>query len=200
MLHRRFAVLVSRWFVPALLATFFATPSAKADSSSALDDRLHGSALHADMEVDPTAYALKGFSLHVGVSRRNLRLDLGNFAMALPRFAHGDDGFDVSFDGYGAKLQWFLFDEQAGLFAGVDAGLVRVQARRQNTDLSVRQNQFGLGVHAGYRFTLPAGFYLTPWLGVGYQFNTSDITLADATYKTNPISLFPAVHLGFRFR
>ena len=59
--------------------------------------------LEADVEVDPTAYALGGHSLHAGIARGHWRVDLGNFAMDLPAFAHADDGVAVSFDGFGAK-------------------------------------------------------------------------------------------------
>jgi hypothetical protein len=157
-------------------------------------------ALHADAEIDPTAYALAGNSIHVGVGAGHLRVDLGNFAMALPAFAHADDGFDVSFYGYGAKLQYFGRASQRGWFAGVDAGVLRVLARRQGTELTATQLQIGVGVHAGYRISLPAGFYATPWLGVGYDLGADPITLGGGTYKPSKISVFPAIHFGYAFR
>ncbi|MEO7731678.1 MAG: hypothetical protein ABIY55_11945, partial [Kofleriaceae bacterium] len=128
-----------------------------------------------------------------------LRIDLGNFALALPQWVHGDDGFDVTFDGYGAKLQVFLRDDRRGLFAGVDGGLTRVLIQRQHTDLAVRQNQIAAGVHVGYRISLGDRFYITPWIGVGYQFGTSDVVLAGARFEAMPITVFPAIHLGYRF-
>jgi hypothetical protein len=155
---------------------------------------------HADVEIDPTAYALDGNSVHVGIGTGRFRVDLGNFAEHLPQFFHGHDGFDVSFDGFGMKLQAFLSDDQSGWFAGVDGGELRVLAQRRGTDLADRQRQLSVGVHAGYRFTLPDGFYVTPWLGVGYDFGARDATLAGSTFHSDAISVFPAVHLGFRFR
>jgi hypothetical protein len=155
-------------------------------------------AVRADLEVDPTAYALGGYSLHAGIAHQRFRLDLGAFAMKVPRFLHGNPGFEQSFDGYGVKLQYFFFDERAGLFAGIDGGLARVRLRRVGTDLASRTDQLGFGVHAGYRFTL-GNFYATPWLGVGYQFNASDTTLGGQTFKGQPWSIFPALHLGYRF-
>ena len=158
------------------------------------------SPIHGDVEVDPTAYALSGNSIHVGIGYEHLRLDLGNFAMALPQFVHGDDGFDVSFDGYGAKLQWFFRAEQTGLFAGIDAGVVRMHARLQGTDTSADDTQIGTGVHAGYRLSLPAGFYATAWLGVGYVWSADDVMLGGKTYDASPFTVFPAIHLGYRFQ
>src|SRR3569833_1012883 len=99
---------------------------------------------HADVEIDPTAYALDGNSVHVGIGAGRIRAALGNFAERL--------------------------------------------------------RQLGVGVHAGYRFELPDGFYVTPWLGVGYDFGTHDVTFQGATYHPSAISVFPAVHVGFRFR
>jgi hypothetical protein len=156
--------------------------------------------IHGDVEVDPTAYALSGNSIHVGIGYEHLRLDLGNFALALPQLVHGEDGFDVAFDGFGAKLQWFPRDAQTGVFLGVDAGVVRVHARLQGTAMSDDDLEVQTGVDVGYRFALPAGFYITSWIGVGYAWSTKDVMLGGKTYEPSPITVFPAVHLGYRFR
>ncbi len=174
-------------FTAALLVALFASTAAAAP-------------IHGDVELDPTAYALSGYSIHVGIGYDHLRLDLGNFAMALPQFVHGDDGFDVAFDGYGAKLQYWFRDDQTGLFAGVDAGVVRVHAKLQGSDLAADDTQIGAGVQAGYRLSLPAGFYATAWLGVGYAFSADDVMLGGKTYDPSPLTVFPAIHLGYRFQ
>lgn len=158
------------------------------------------SAFHVDAEIDPTAYVLSGYSLHLGLGYERLRLDLGAYAMKLPKFAHADDGFDVSFDGFGAKLQYFFLAEQRGLFAGVDGGVMRVLAQRQGTDLARRNHQVGAGVHAGWRIAIHEGLYVTPWIGVGYSFGARDVTLAGSTFQPNPVTVFPAVHIGYRFQ
>ncbi len=157
------------------------------------------SPLRGDVEVDPTAYALAGNSLHVGIGYRHLRLDLGNYAMALPQVVHGDDGFDVRFAGYGAKLQWFRRADQTGAFVGVDAGLARVHARLQGSDLAADDLQFSTGVNAGYRWSLGHGLYVTPWLGVGYAWSADDISLGGKTFAPSSVTVVPAVHLGYRF-
>lgn len=157
-------------------------------------------AFHADVEVDPTAYVLSGHSLHVGLGYRHVRLDLGAFAMALPAWAHGNDGYDASFDGFGVKLQVFPFAEQRGLFFGVDGGVSRLLARRQGTDLASQQLQGAVGVDLGYRISLPADFYVTPWIGLSYQLGRKDVTLAAAAWHQSALNVFPAVHLGYQFR
>lgn len=155
---------------------------------------------HADAEVDPTAYILEGFSIHVGLGWQRWRLDLGNFAMAVPHFVHGNSDYDVSFDGYGAKLQYFLFEEQSGGFVGVDGGINRMYLERKGTDLAARQSQYSAGVDAGWRFPIVSGLYATIWAGLGYTFHASDVTLADSTYKAQPWTPFAALHVGYRFR
>jgi hypothetical protein len=156
-------------------------------------------AVRADMEVDPTAYVLGGYSVHAGIVHERLRVDIGAFAMNVPQFLHGNSNFRESFDGYGLKLQYFPFADQAGAFAGVDVGLVRVRLRRVGTDLASQSDQIGVGVHAGYRFELGRSFYATPWLGVGYQFNAGATTLGGQTFTADRWSIFPAVHIGCRF-
>jgi len=123
--------------------------------AAVLGSRAASAQLHVDAEVDPTAYALDGYSLHLGIGSGRVRLDLGVFRMAIPQLVHGDAGFDVSFDGFGPKLQYFLFAEQRGLFVGADAGLTRIHAERQGTSLAAHEDSFGLGIHAGYRVPLP---------------------------------------------
>jgi hypothetical protein len=175
-----------------LLAVSLATTPAEAP-----EDRPAPPAYHVDAEVDPTAYVLSGYSLHLGVGYRRVRLDLGAYAMALPSFASPNDAFDASFDGFGAKLQLFLLEEQTGPFVGVDAGVSRLLVERSGQ--AERQTQIGTGAHAGWRIGLPAGFYATPWIGVTYIWNTAPVSLAGATFEPSRVTVFPAIHLGYRF-
>jgi hypothetical protein len=158
------------------------------------------SRFHADAEVDPTAYALSGYSLHVGLGYGHVRLEWGAFAADIPKFVHGNDGFKASAHGFGGKLQYFFLAAQRGPFAGLDAAVQRTLIEREGTDLAREQVGVRLGIHAGYRIALPAGFYATPWVGVSYGFGARDVELGGTTYKNNPIIVFPAIHLGYRFQ
>ena len=158
------------------------------------------SPVHADAEVDPTAYVLSGYSLHVGLGYERLRLDVGNFALAVPRAIHGNDAFDIGFDGFGAKLQWFPLAEQRRLVVGVDAGFAHVRVARRGTDLAVRDAQLQAGVDVGYRFAIARGVYVTPWLGLGHAFGARTVMLGGATYVPQRTLVFPAIHLGVAFR
>lgn len=130
-------------------------------------------ALSADVEVDPLAYALRGYSLHVGVGYRHLRADLGAFALELPTFVHGNGDFEASFNGFGIKAHYYPFAEQRRLFLGAD---VRLEPRGAN--------------HAGRRL-LCHGLD-----GVGYDFGAHDVTLGGATYERDRVIVFPTVHLA----
>jgi hypothetical protein len=171
--------------------------STSADTPLARDET---SPYHVDAEVDPTAYVLSGYSLHLGLGYRRVRLDFGAYAIDIPEFMHGNQGFDAAFNGFGLKLQLFVLGEQRGPFVGVDFGVSRVLVVRSATNESDRQTQLGPGVNLGWRISLPAGFYVTPWVGVSYAFNSRDVMLGGAKFASNPVTVFPAIHLGYRFQ
>ena len=150
---------------------------------------------HADVEVDPTAYVLDGSSIHVGIGYDRWRLDAGNFALDMPAFTH-TPGFDVGLTGYGLKLQ--LFPWETGAFVGVDTAVARFAIERDG--MIAHETDVQLGVHAGYRIDIAHGFYATPWLGVGYLFGAHDVALAGRTFHAEPVTVFPAVHLGYQFQ
>lgn len=156
--------------------------------------------VRADVEVDPTAYVLSGNSIHAGIGYRHLRVDLGNFGMAVPQWAHGDENFDVSFTGYGAKLHYFLRGDQTGLYGGVGASLARMHVKLQGTDMAADDLQVATGVEVGYRIALPHGFHVTPWLGVGAAWSNDAIMLGGKTFEPPRLQIFPAIHIGYRFR
>ncbi|MCB9587611.1 MAG: hypothetical protein H6718_19570 [Polyangiaceae bacterium] len=153
-----------------------------------------------DVELDPTAYVLDGYSVHAGINQGHFRLDLGAFALAVPEFVHGNPDYHVAFHGYGAKFQYFFAEKHSGGFVGVDVGHSRLLAERKGTDLAETDDSVSLGLHAGYRLDLFAGFYLNAWIGVGYAVGAEDITLAGKTFEAQPLLVFPAIHLGYAFR
>ncbi len=155
---------------------------------------------HADLEVDPTAYVLDGYSLHAGLGWNRVRLDLGAFAMKVPEAIHGQRDFDVGFDGFGAKLQFFPFAEQSGLVLGADSGVARRLIQRKHTQLAEREHQVTLGLNVGYRIDIAGGWYATPWLGLSRALGATDARLGDAHYESSPWLLFPAVHIGYHLR
>lgn len=186
-----------------LLATLAAlTTPALADATPADAGTTTATAtpLHLDVEVDPTAYVFSGYSVHVGVGWRRLRLDLGTYAMDLPAFLHGNDGWSAGFDGAGAKLQWFPFADQRGGFVDAGVGVARQRVTLDATGASQRDRFATIGASVGYRFWLPYRFYATTWAGVSYNAGAQDVMLDGQTYQTASVQPFAAVHLGYRFR
>ncbi|HYP99885.1 MAG TPA: hypothetical protein VER96_14515 [Polyangiaceae bacterium] len=177
-----------------------ATEAVAPTTDSAAPDSPPERRFHADLELDPTAYVLDGFSLHVGLGWDALRIDLGVFGLAVPEFVHRQRDFDVAFDGYGVKAQYFPFAKQRGLFVGVDAAYSRALIRLRGSELAARDNQLALGMNAGVRCYVAGDFYITPWLGVGHSFGADDVSLGGKTFAANPLLIFPAVHLGYRLR
>lgn len=181
------------------LATIASTSTARAETAptvtaSSLRD------LHLDLEVDPTAYVFSGYSVHAGVGWKRLRLDLGVYAMDVPAVLHGNEGWKASFDGVGAKLQWFPFADQRGAFVDVSAGMSRQTATLAETGSSRRTAVGGVGIDAGYRFSLPYSFYVTPWAGISYDLSDNTVMLDGKTFTKSRMSPFAAIHVGYRFR
>ncbi len=154
-----------------------------------------------DVEVDPIAYALDGYSLHAGVRHDRWRVDLGAFAIGVPAAIHGNDGFTAGFDGFGAKLQYFPLAAGERLFVGAGAGLARLLVRRDGTQLAERSADLTVGVHVGWRIALPHALYLTPWIGVDRVLTgADDVMLGGDTFARDAWQVFPTVHLGYQFR
>lgn len=176
--------------------------NAHASSTSAVADAPgpEGAQWHADVEVDPIAYIFNGNSLHVGLGYRHWRLDLGNFGLDVPDFAEPSSGFATSGNGYGLKLQLFPLAEQEGLVVGIDSAVARMNITQQSSGVALRQTQLATGINAGYRWSLPARFYVTAWLGLSYSFGAHDLAFASADYEMNPWRVFPAIHVGYQLR
>jgi hypothetical protein len=152
-----------------------------------------------DVEVDPIAYALDGYSLHVGVGSGRYRFDVGNFALGMPQWLHGQDGFDARFGGFGVKLDAYLNPAQTGGFVGLESAytLISVVDRRSGQQGTGRG--VSAGVRVGWRFELASGFYATPWVGVGYRFG-EEVAAGGRAFEMSPWTVFPTVHIGYRIK
>lgn len=189
------------WFSTIALVTvsMLGAPAAASESTERAAAASEPEPFHFDLETDPTAFAFRGYSLHAGLGFRRFRLDLGVYAMDVPSFAEPNEGFESSFRGAGAKWQYFLFDEQAGGFVGLDAGLNELRVEDTAGAARASQLQVSSGVNFGWRFALPFGFYATPWLGISYSFNADTLVVGNRSYEPQTLIFFPAVHLGYGF-
>jgi hypothetical protein len=158
-----------------------------------------------DVEVDPSAYALNGYSLHAGYWVDRLRLNLGAFSLDVPEDVHGEKGLDVTFHGYGLKAQYFPFAEgfpyasRSGCFLGLDGGVVKRLVRDPEAGESSYRNLYGGGAEAGWRFQSSQGFYITPWVGIAGAANGEPVMVGGRDFGERDYVVFPAVHIGMLF-
>ncbi len=153
-----------------------------------------------DIEIDPIAYALKGFSVHGGYLIEAWRIDLGIYGLEIPEAVHGNDGFDSKFFGTGWKLDRFFKGQPDGFFVGVDGGVSRLQVTHQGSNQKANRIEYSLGVRIGYRWnTGLASLYITPWLGLGYTLNAKNLTVNGETFENSAFQPFPTVHVGWKF-
>lgn len=155
-----------------------------------------------EIEIDPIAFGLKGYSFHVAYAVKKTRFDIGVFALELPEDSNNEN-FTVSFTGYGAKWD-YVGDRVDGMFWGVEAGTSIVNFKYDNPDSSLSNEETTrtlntYGLRFGYRIGID-GFYITPWLGINSaNLIGDDVTLGGETYDQQEIIFFPTVHIGYRF-
>lgn len=176
-----------------------ATASVHAETRAPAATTTAAADLHLDLEVDPTAYALSGYSVHLGVGWRRLRVDLGVYAMDVPAFIHGNDGFDAAFAGAGAKLQYFPLAAQRRLFFDLGFGVSRREITLAESGESTRDIATSIGASTGYRFGLPYGFYATPWAGINVDLDHTRAMVGGRSFAMSRVTPFAAIHVGYRF-
>jgi outer membrane autotransporter protein len=154
-----------------------------------------------EAETDPAAYALQGFSVHLGhpIFDQRFRLQLGAFGAETPEWIHGNSGFTENSRGVTFKFDYFPLHRLSGLFLGADSNYSWVRYELNQTHEHVDRNIVGLGQRIGYRFNVGKHFYLSPWVSVDYQFNAKDVTISGKIFRESPYSVFPALHLGWTF-
>jgi hypothetical protein len=152
-----------------------------------------------ELEADPLAYALNGFSLHTAKVLGTWRLSVGTFGIEIPRSFHGNEGWSSSMRGAGLKWD-YLGASVDGWFVGADAGYMRTSYSLDLARETVKRNVIGAGVRGGYRLPLgTTGFYLSPWIGVSYNFDGGDVLVGTERFDRSPVTVFPTVHIGWRF-
>jgi hypothetical protein len=154
-----------------------------------------------ELETDPTAYALKGFSAHVGhpILHGRLRLQLGTYGAETPVWIHGNSGFTENSRGVTFKLDYFPLRPLGGLFVGADSNYSHLRYELDQTHERTYRDIAALGPRVGYRFDVGKHFYVSPWVSVDYQFNAKNVTISGKTFHESRYSVFPAVHVGWRF-
>lgn len=151
-----------------------------------------------EIEIDPIAYVLKGFSVHGAVAEQHVRVDLGVFGIEVPDGIHGNDGMTQFTKGVGLKVQYSFSEDRNGAFVGfgTDYSWTTYGAGADE----ITQSAPSVGINAGYRFTIgSSGLYVTPWIGIDHNFASKEINVETQTFTQSSIRFFPTVHVGWRF-
>lgn len=156
-------------------------------------------AAQVEVEVDPIAYGLNGFSLHVAKVLGSARVNVGTFGADIPRAFHGNAGWNATVRGVGLKLD-YLGSDLDGLFVGAEGGFMRMRYTLRSAAETAKRNNIAGGVRGGYRQPIGgSGLYVVPWVGVSYGFRTEDVVVAGETFESGAWTVFPTVHIGWRF-
>lgn len=181
-----------------ILMTIFVLTSAQVSAQTNPSNKI-------SVEVDPVAYVLKGYSLHGVYQTCKLSFDFGNWNVEEPEWFSGNKGFNERTNGFGVMASYH-FDGIKGWFAGIGTDYSFLHVIYNQTGTSSTGHSIGIGPHIGYRFFLqkdkegnPKGFYIKPWLSVGYSFQNDRVRFDNVDYKQQRISYFPAVHFGYSF-
>ncbi|HYK76801.1 MAG TPA: hypothetical protein VEV16_07480 [Daejeonella sp.] len=158
-----------------------------------------------EIEADPIAYLLNGYSIHGIYQIKRIRLDAGVYGIQVPEGFQSNKGYKLRNEGFGLKAQ-YLFNGINGFYAGVDAGYGKLRANLQETNEQASGTSISTGVNVGYKLFLqkdkqgnPNGFYLNPWMGLSYNFYPNEVKFANRNYKNDHLGFFPTVHVGYRF-
>ena len=152
-----------------------------------------------EVEADPIAYVLNGYSGHLAYVFDPARVSVGVFGVDVPQFFHGNEGWDLRSRGATVKVD-YLISKLKGLFVGIDTGYQRSEYTLESAEETEDQDLFGAGVRTGYRyFFRDTGFYVVPWVSVSYQFNAEDIVINGERFEQGQVQVFPTLHLGWRF-
>ena len=159
---------------------------------------------HFELEADPIAFILSGYSLHAGYTVSHIRFDLGVFGIKQPDFALENKRFSVFSSGLGVKVD-YLLRKNRGAFFGLQSDHATDKIRLKTSEGSESVSGLTLGFRTGYRFMFGSkenqynGIYLVPWVALIHSFNPSMVISGGHQYKQSQWSVFPTVHLGYRF-
>ena len=153
--------------------------------------------LSFEIEVDPIAYMLKGYSLHGIYILEQTKIDLGIFGLELPSTSPNKE-FTVTFKGFGFKYDYFG-NSIEGFFTGIQASMAWVDVSLNNSSAEASRTVYNLGIRSGYRWSW-GHFFVSPWMSVDYNILPEDnINLEGKKYEHQPFTIFPTVHLGYSF-
>ncbi|NDY92229.1 hypothetical protein [Ideonella livida] len=165
----------------------------------------------AMLEVDPATFALKGYSLHVRVplngseEARRWTVGVGGYAMEFPSAMRGmavknaASSTEIEIErGAAVFIDRYLDQPLQGWFTGLELGRQRYKlsdgAQVERYDATVAMPRLG------YHFKLDGGWYVLPWVGVGFvDTDRDELNVGGRTVKPRSTLAFATVHVGYAF-
>jgi hypothetical protein len=157
-----------------------------------------------EVETDPFAYVLGGYSLHVAYTFPRVRTSIGVFGINQPEWLLNNDLFTVFSSGYDIKMD-YLFGSPKGFFTGAQATYGRDKIGLKDQAITENHWGFSFGLRTGYRFMLGQkksgfkGLYIVPWVALMYAPGARTIQIEQEQYQQASWIPFPTVHVGWRF-
>ena len=160
------------------------------------------------IEIDPSTYALGGYSLHLKKrfdSIPNVQFGVGAYAMDFPdvfvdmHSKNRDKGWDVRLDnGVGLFTDVYQDETLSGWFYGTQIAFQRYKI--DNIGGSSSYDTFLLMGHGGYKYNMNDQWYLKFWGGVGYSHKFSGSNrVGNLEYDVPTVVPFGALHIGYNY-
>jgi hypothetical protein len=161
-----------------------------------------GQASGWELEVDPIAFALKGYSAHVGPRIGSWKFDINtaseDFTSDQTKTLLSQTNFMAKFVSYGAKVD-YIGETGRGWHVGLQydsSNWTYTSTINNQTATNIVQD---IGLRIGYRFTR-GNFYVDPWIAVLKNISgTNAVSVGGQTFQPQKVLVFPTVHVGFKF-
>lgn len=163
------------------------------------------------LEIDPATFFMKGYGVHIRMQPKNCThalIGIGVYALDLPEalvdFNEKNKGKDWNVriqNGFSLFGEHHFTEVNEKWFVGGQLGL---QTFKIEKDIIKGRSTFTNVLTMGYvGYTIKPfnnGFYMKPWLGLGYTTKLSGKNkLEDNTYNIAPITYFATLHIGYTF-
>jgi hypothetical protein len=159
----------------------------------------HAFSQKIDLEADPIAYALNGFSIHAGLNTDHVRYNFGIFGIEIPESFHGNEGFNSFMWGTGIKTDYFFRSTESGFYTGAGLDLTSLRISLEDTDSETTVAQVSAAINIGYKIKVTQHLFVKPWFGLSYLFNANDVEIDGQIFEQSSIRPFPTVHVGWSF-
>ncbi|WP_438462897.1 hypothetical protein [Marinomonas sp. PE14-40] len=160
---------------------------------------LANSAHSFEVAVDPVPFLLKGYSLSLAQNFGDKRFEIGIFGLEADDDIHGNDNFDMEFEGFGIKYD-HLFNHYEGVFIGWELNFADVTYTHTKSNEVFDRTVITTAPRIGYRFVKNNNFTITPWLALDILLYDGDkVESQGDTYETDEIQLFPSIQFGYKF-